>query len=191
MKIYTKTGDKGVTSLYDGNRVSKTSYVFDVLGEIDELSSRLGIVCALDKEDYITDQLRIIQRKLQDINSILATFETQKRKLPEILDTDIKFLEDNIDMFSSNTPTLKNFILPGVTIPDSHLHLCRSQTRKIERMLWKFTGDCKIQSENKTIYRPSGLDENILKYFNRLSDYFFAGARFVCYLHKKKDFFLL
>lgn len=190
MKIYTKTGDKGITSLYDGNRVSKTSYVFDVLGEIDELSSRLGIVCASDKENYISDQLRIIQRKLQDINSILATFETQKRKLPEILDTDIKFLEDNIDTFSKNTPALTNFILPGVTIPDSHLHLCRSQTRKIERMLWKFTSDCTIQTDKKTIYRENGLDENILKYFNRLSDYLFASARFVCYSNEKKDFFL-
>lgn len=189
MKIYTKTGDKGSTSLYDGNRLSKTSLVFEILGEIDELSSRIGIACAVDKENRITEQLRLIQSKLQDINSILATFEKHKRRLPAVLDTDIGFLETNIDQFTDNTPPLTNFILPGVTESDSYLHLCRSQTRKIERMLWKFKDDCKVQLEDKTI--ENILPENVFTYFNRLSDYFFAAARAVCLMNGKNDYIVI
>ena len=138
MKIYTKTGDKGFTSLYDGNRIKKTNYVFNIIGELDELNSRLGVVCAYDTMNYIYEQIRLIQKKIQDINSILATFEKHNRKLPEITENDIQFLESKIDEFTNETPALTKFILPGVTVLDSHLHLCRTQTRKIERMLWKF-----------------------------------------------------
>ena len=189
MKIYTKTGDKGKTSLYDGNVVRKTSYVFDVLGDIDELSSRLGIAISFDENNIISEELRTIQKTLQDINSILATYEKQKRKnLPSIDEENINHLEQSIDVFTENTPPLTQFILPGVTPVDSYLHLCRSQTRKIERMLWMFVENHSIEMENKTIHNQ--LDTVVLRYFNRLSDFFFAAARYVCVKNGQTDCFL-
>tara|TARA_Y100000389_G_C17460508_1_gene521340 strand:+ start:2586 stop:3164 length:579 start_codon:yes stop_codon:yes gene_type:complete len=191
MKVYTKTGDKGTTSLYNGSRIGKYEIFFDVLGEIDELSSRIGMVCSLLNDTDITNKLREIQGKLQDINSIIATPNSTK-KLPNILDIDISNIENFIDDLEKSNSKLVKFILPGVTQIDSHCHLCRTQTRKVERFLWKFHYD------NSTLPTSGGnlieikdihIDTNITGYINRLSDLFFVLARFLCKNEGFDDYF--
>lgn len=201
MKVYTRTGDKGITSLYDGKRIAKNSLFFDVLGEIDELSSRIGVLCAnLEGANLsvgLIEQLRFIQGILQDINSIIATVDPNGRTLPHVSDEDITRIETFIDTMEANNPKLVKFILPGVTIPDSHAHMCRTQTRKVERRLWEMH----YSTDYVEIFKVSGqesyidlseleIHENILKYVNRLSDYFFVLARYICHaVHGKEDHF--
>lgn len=191
MKIYTKTGDKGKTSLYDGSRHSKFDEVFDVLGDIDELSSHIGLLYTQlyssvndeptshpgllytqyepDNRNINTDFLRIIQCRLQTINSLIATPESKKAsKLTQITEEDVKYLENQIDLYSNSTPPLKVFILPGVTVCDSQAHVCRSVCRRAERRF------IRLHPEEETFVL-------VKQYLNRLSDLFFAYARFVCY----------
>lgn len=201
MKVYTRTGDKGITSLYDGKRIAKNSLFFEVLGEIDELSSRIGVLCAsltgatLSVEPI--QQLRVIQGILQDINSIIATVDPNGRTLPFVTADDITKIETFIDTMEGSNPKLTKFILPGVTISDSHAHMCRTQTRKVERRLWEMHNS----NEYVEIFKVSGQDsyidlseveihEHIFKYVNRLSDYFFVLARYICHtVHGKEDHF--
>jgi cob(I)alamin adenosyltransferase len=159
-KIYTKTGDKGTTSLYNGTRIGKNTIFFDILGEIDELSSRIGLVYVLscEKMELQNEFLRTIQSTLQDINSNIA-----KAKVT-ISEDNITLLETRIDDMTRELPPLTKFILPGEQILDSHIHLCRTQTRKVERYLWKMKETVEI-------------DEIICRYMNRLSDFFFTLAR--------------
>ena len=183
MKVYTKTGDKGTTSLYNGRRIGKYEIFFDVLGEIDELSSRIGMVCSLLNDTDITNKLREIQGKLQDNST---------KKLPNILDIDISNIENFIDDLEKSNSKLVKFILPGVTQIDSHCHLCRTQTRKVERFLWKFHYNNSIlpTSEGKLIeIKDNHIDTNITSYINRLSDLFFVLARFLCKNEGFDDYF--
>lgn len=188
MKIYTKTGDKGKTSLYDGSRHSKFDEVFDVLGDIDELSSHIGLLYTQfnasvndeppshpDNKNINTDFLRIIQCRLQTINSLIATPESKKAsKLTQITEEDVKYLENQIDLYSNSTPPLKVFILPGVTVCDSQAHVCRSVCRRAERRF------IRLHPEEETFVL-------VKQYLNRLSDLFFAYARFVCYHNSETD----
>ena len=131
MKVYTKTGDQGETSLYDGSRAPKYAINFEVLGEIDELSSRIGMLCA-----YMTDKkLRKIQRTLQDFNSHIATIDQESKRLPELSPDLVTELEASIDEMEKENTKLTKFILPGVTNFDAQAHLCRTQARKAERAL--------------------------------------------------------
>lgn len=188
MKIYTKTGDKGKTDLYGGSRVSKTHPVLKCLGEIDELSSRIGMVCALATDynktsprvpvyDIETLFLRSIQGNLQRINSYVAN--NSDDNMETVDSCYILELENEIDEMDDKTPTLTKFILPGVTKVDAQIHLCRSQTRKVERLLWEL------------IENGRYIDKGILKYINRLSDYFFGLSRYVCiYLIEAEECYL-
>ena len=176
MKIYTKTGDKGKTSLYDGKRLNKFSLMFEVLGELDELTCRIGMLHALVKNDEILKYLRKIQQIIQDINSNIATIDKTK-KLPYIGGELIVEIETKIDGMEGKLPKLTRFILPGIGRIDSQVHLCRTQTRKVERLLWKLN-NCELNGKilNLTLVK---VDENILKFINRLSDYFFVLSRLV------------
>lgn len=194
MKIYTKTGDKGTSSLYDGNRISKNSVIFQTIGEIDELTSRIGITCALSSSNYlVVELLRKIQCKLQDINSIVATVDVKGRKIPEINEDDVLFIEKKIDEFEKFNDSLKAFILPGVTVVDSHLHFCRTQARKVERMLWSLQNDesVVVAERGKTVdIGTVQFNPNLLKYVNRLSDFFFSFARYICKKEGETDCFV-
>lgn len=194
MKIYTKTGDKGTSSLYDGNRISKNSVIFETIGEIDELTSRIGMACASSSNNYLATQLlRKVQCKLQDINSIVATIDTTGKTLPEINDDDVVFLESKIDEFEKFNDSLNAFILPGVTVLDSQLHFCRTQARKVERMLWNLQNDDSIVVAEKGETVDIGkvhFNTSLLKYVNRLSDFFFAFARYICKKQGEKDCFV-
>ena len=181
MKIYTKTGDSGTTSLYDGSRLIKSDDIFNVLGCNDELSSQIGLLITLLSNSFIKIhfQLRTIQANLQYINSIIATpNELKKRSLKQIENKDVEQLEKWIDEMEEISPKLTAFILPGVTIEDANAHICRTSCRKSERELYKL-----LSTQEHLTYNP-----NIMCYINRLSDYFFSLARYICHLKGEKDF---
>ena len=193
MKIYTKTGDNGKTSLYDGRRIDKKSVVFDVIGEVDELNSRLGVACSLCENNYLYSRvLREVQCKLQDINSIIATIDKTGKMLSNITDDDVNTLETRIDNYTSVTPKLKKFILPGVTQLDAIIHMCRTQTRKVERYMWQLHDELSIIQDEKGNNIDLGdvrIDPIIFKYINRLSDFFFAFSRYICFKSLNEDCF--
>lgn len=178
-KLYTKTGDKGKTSLFDMRRIQKDEIFFTVLGDTDELSSHIGVLCVKltdTKLNRYYKVLRHIQAKLIDIGSIVATL---KKSRPIINDDDIKFIENEIDYCESQNSKLTAFILPGINDKDAQAHVCRSVTRKLERHMWKLHFSSKEVSERNSF--PESvivqIPSNVLKYVNRLSDYFFALAR--------------
>lgn len=167
MKLYTKTGDKGMTSLYDGSRKSKGSVIFDVLGNLDELSSHIGVLCAKIEQPDLLYILREIQVKLLDIGSNIAVIDQKKKKrVTKIEEKDVHRVEIWIDTCEEENGKLTEFLLPGFEEKDSQCHVCRSVSRRVERSMWKLMNDDEIE-----------IDDEILKYMNRLSDFFFAFAR--------------
>ena len=176
-KLYTKTGDKGTTSLYDGNRIPKNSIFFDVLGDLDELSSHIGMLITLIK-DYDINYLRFIQKHLLNIGSNIAVVNNEK-KVPIITENNIRNLELEIDDCESCNKKITEFLLPGVNKSDAQCHICRSVTRRLERNLWKlhYSSDLVKGKRNNIELSEVHVDDNILVFINRLSDYFFALSR--------------
>jgi cob(I)alamin adenosyltransferase len=177
IKLYTKTGDKGLSSLYDGSRVPKFNIIFNILGDLDELNSHIGLLCSYEENN----KLRKIQLLLTNIASIIATPKNNKILPKEITNQEIKELEKNIDFYEEQNTPLKEFVLPGINLPNAQSHICRSTTRRVERKLWEFctfleNDNVKEQLKSRlaTIKYP-----NILIYINRLSDFFFSYARFL------------
>jgi len=165
MKIYTKTGDKGFTHLWDGQKTMKSDIRFTVVGEIDELSSRIGVLISFLPETIF---LRKIQTTLQHINSHIVTIKKQD-KLVQIEYDLITELEETIDEIERTNTKLTKFILPGSgSNADAFAHMCRTQCRKVERFMWL----------KKEYLNDNPNAENIFKYLNRLSDFFFVLARF-------------
>jgi cob(I)alamin adenosyltransferase len=169
MKIYTKTGDKGETSLVGGKRVKKYDTLLESYGTIDELNAHIGLVIADEPEPFLTD----IQRMLFVVGGMLAT-ETQNwsKYWPDTdLDALLHGIEAEIDRMSAELEPFKGFILPQGSMLIAHIHVCRTVCRRAERLV------VKIAEENET-YLP------LLKLVNRLSDYFFILAQ---YCHKKNN----
>lgn len=173
-RLYTKTGDKGFTTLYDMRRVPKTEMVFDVLGDLDELSAHIGHLCSSGLNDEDIKFLRYVQSFLLDIGSNFAT-TTRRNNIKITTLEDVKKVENAIDFYDSKSPKLTEFILPGVNIKDSIAHICRSVSRRVERNMWK------LKNEYETFY----VEDETFQYINRLSDFFFAFAR---YLSDGKEF---
>ena len=171
MKIYTKTGDKGQTSLYGGKRVSKSSLQIESYGTLDELNVYVGL---LRTQNGIGNQeaiLKEIQDRLFSIGSHLASdLDKAKLKKPEILETDIELLETQIDIMESDLKPLTNFVLPGGSNSSSFAHLARVICRKSERLMVSLVED----EETKAL-----VQDVMLQYVNRLSDYFFVLSRFI------------
>lgn len=165
MKIYTKTGDKGKTSLLGGTRVSKSHERINAYGTIDELNSFLGLVSDLDPEKPRVKLIRNIQSRLFTIGSSLAA-ETDRAKdfKPDLEENDITELEKAIDSMNVSLPKMKNFIIPGGNQLISSTHIARTVCRRAERLIIKLS-----ESED--------IEEIIIKYLNRLSDYLFVLAR--------------
>ena len=165
-KLYTKTGDKGKTSLLGGKRVSKADLQIESYGNIDELNSFIG--CLKDHhyvENRLKQQLYWIQEHLFTIGSILAAEEGFSGfGLPKISEAEVTQLEVWIDKFDAELPSLKNFILPGGHPAVSLSHVCRTVCRRAERSIISLANEGKV-------------DEVILRFINRLSDYFFIFAR--------------
>jgi len=165
-KVYTKTGDKGKTSLSGGTRVPKYHPRIDAYGILDELNSFIGLLRDSIDNTKINDFLIEVQNRVFDIESNLAA-ETEKAqaRAPKILPDNIKNLEEEIDKMDSQLESLKNFILPGGHTIVSYCHICRTICRRSERAILKI--------EDKNI--NSG---DCIRYINRLSDYFFVLSRF-------------
>lgn len=199
MKIYTKTGDKGTTSLYDGSRRPKSDMHFEVLGSMDELSSRIGMLVALTNQKI--PLLRKIQRTLQDFNSHIATIKNVGKKLPIFELNIVTELEEAIDEMEKVNPKLTKFIIPGVNQDDAQAHMCRTQARTAERSLLRLLGEYKDQEKRLKQIIQNQVDnplieittftvpEVILVYINRLSDYFFVLARWLCATKNIQDCF--
>lgn len=164
-KIYTKTGDKGQTSLLGGKRVPKYHLRIETYGTIDELNSFVGLLGDQPLEDNYKNILLEIQNKLFVAESLIAADQgSEVFSLPLITENDISLLENEIDEMNKVLPPLSNFILPGGHQSVSYAHVCRTITRRAERLIIRLALDHDI-------------DEIIIRYFNRLSDYFFVLAR--------------
>ena len=167
MKIYTRKGDSGYTSLIDGDIVNKHTLSVDAYGTIDELNSFLGLLKDYIKDDKVKDILNNIQIKLFSIGSILASGKNQNiSEKVKIEKKDVEYIELEIDRLNKDLPELKNFVIPGGHKTSSYSHVCRSICRRAER---------KISELNN----KSSVDSNILAYVNRLSDFFFVLSRFL------------
>ena len=163
MKIYTKTGDKGQTSLYDGTRVDKDSIRVESYGSIDVLNSYIGLCMHYINEDE-KKVLFNIQRDLFYIGSELATKNTEKLN-KVVTDNDIKNLENIIDKYMGEAKGIDSFIIPGTSLASAHLHIARTICRRAERIIISLS---KIEEVNPML----------IKYINRLSDALYAIARY-------------
>ncbi len=176
MKIYTRTGDKGQTSLVDGTRVSKASLRVKAYGSVDELNSMIGVVIAEIVQSKF--QISDIQEELipiqHDLFALGAYLADPKGKVPGQLPKRTTQFEKLIDSLTSSLPPLKNFILPGGGKAGSFLHVSRTLCRKAERHMVAL-----IQEEH--------LDEEAIKYINRLSDLLFTMARSVNQQEKQPE----
>lgn len=168
-KIYTKTGDKGATSLIGGTKVPKNDIRIDTYGTVDELNSWIGNINDQLQDDTLRDELKEIQDRLFTIGSALATDGEKEPKmmLPDLHNTDITFLENRIDAMTAALPPMKSFILPGGHPVVSSIHIVRCVCRRAERLA--------VAMQQHELF----IDEKIIQYLNRLSDYLFTLARFV------------
>ncbi len=169
MKIYTKTGDDGYTSLIGGTRVPKYHLRIESYGTVDELNSYIGLIRSqeIDEKDQL--MLKEIQDRLFTIGSSLAADpEKSKMKIPDLHQEDIDLLETEMDRMEAVLPQLKHFILPGGNNAVSFCHLARCVCRRAERITIHL-------SEN------SFVEEKVKVYLNRLSDYLFMLARKIAY----------
>jgi cob(I)alamin adenosyltransferase len=162
MKIYTKNGDHGLTSI-QGDRMLKNDDLFELIGNIDELNSLIGVCRSFLLKSAVNDVLHDVQRKLFHIGADLSSRDPYKNALTEF---DVLYLEDAIDMLDKELPPLKFFILPGGKNTTALLHQARSVCRRAERSYWNIY----LWEEEKN---PA-----IGKYLNRLSDFLFTSARY-------------
>lgn len=165
MKIYTKTGDKGQTSLFGGKRVPKHHIRIEAYGTVDELNSYIGLVRDQTIDSNSFDALIEIQDRLFTLGSILAVESgNSKVKVPELFEDDVLFLENEIDKMNESLPEMKSFVLPGGHTTVSYCHISRCVCRRAERLVI-------LLSEQEEV------NELTFKYLNRLSDYLFVLAR--------------
>lgn len=164
--IYTKTGDKGMTSLVGGKRVAKAHVRLDAYGTTDELNSFVGFLSEKIEDEHDLKILSYIQHKLFTVGSYLAT-ETEAippKAASIITEKDIKLLESEMDSIDSKLPLLKQFVLPGGSESAARAHICRTVCRRTERCIYRVKEEFPV-------------DDQILMFINRLSDYFFLLAR--------------
>lgn len=170
MKIYTRKGDTGETSLIGGVRVHKNDERIEAYGTVDELNAILGLIRD-NSDDSATDEFLVgIQHRLFTIGSELASAPDSKMEIPRLTDEDIESLEKEMDRMDEQLPELRNFILPGGDLTSSHCHLARCVCRRAER--------CVVALADNSV-----VDERIIRYLNRLSDYLFVLARFYTHQH--------
>ncbi|MGC8898429.1 MAG: cob(I)yrinic acid a,c-diamide adenosyltransferase [Bacteroidota bacterium] len=165
-KLYTKTGDKGETSLFGGKRVSKDDQRICACGDVDELNASLGIVRSLTDEVRVEEMIGQIQRQLFVLGADLAAPKGIAADVPRVTEEDISQLERFIDSLEGELPPLRNFLLPGGHPVAAHLHLARTICRRAER-------------STVALFRTEGNGELAIKYLNRLSDLLFVLSRWV------------
>lgn len=166
MKIYTRTGDKGLTSLVGGKRVPKTSSRLEAYGTVDELNSHIGLLLAYDGvPDDAREVLTRVQHRLFNLGSQLATEPESPYQPQGIRPEDVEELERAIDKADSQLPRHDRFILPGGALPSAQAHVCRTVARRAERRMLKMDQD------------GHPVEPHAMAYINRLSDYLFVLAR--------------
>lgn len=167
LKIYTKTGDKGQTSLIGGTRLPKHHVRIEAYGTVDELNSHIGLLRDVMEDRKTFDLLISIQDRLFTIGSQLAADpEKNKMQLPSIFEEDVTTLEKAIDEMNAQVPEMKSFVLPGGHIYVSYCHIARCVCRRAERAVLRL-------AENEKV------EELHIKYLNRLSDYLFMLSRWL------------
>lgn len=172
MKIYTKTGDKGYTSLIGGTRVPKHHLRIESYGTVDELNSYIGLIRDQPIGEYDKDVLKQIQDRLFTIGSSLAADPEKSRMvIPDLHPEDIELLEKEMDRMNETLPELRHFILPGGSNAISYCHIARCVCRRAERL-------------SVHLAEESTVDEKVNIYLNRLSDYLFTLARMIGYADK-------
>lgn len=165
--IYTKTGDRGTTSLVGGSRVAKDDKRVEAYGTVDELNSHVGLLAEMVRptQSGYYDELKSVQHNLFTIQTLLATEdEAIYARLPQLSEEEVEMLERQIDIISDLLPKLKNFVIAGGNLIGAQCHVCRTVCRRAER--------CVV-----TLAREAKIDDVILRYLNRLSDYLFVLAR--------------
>lgn len=166
-KIYTKTGDSGMTSLYGGTRVKKNDLKVEVYGTIDEANSAIGLAKSTLTNSELENDLLLLQNNFFKIASYFASDENGRLKTSNtIIEEDIKNIENQIDLYNLKIPSVKNFVIPGGNFNSSIFHLARTIIRRAERNIIKLTEKEEVNS-------------NIIKYINRSSDFMFILARYV------------
>lgn len=165
-KIYTRKGDDGKTGLIGGDRVAKHHIRVESYGTVDELNSFLGLIRSSCEEDAVVATLAEIQDRLFTLGSYLASAPHSKMILPELYESDITLLENEIDKLTAQLPELKNFVLPGATRQGAEAHVARCVCRRAERLVAHLSDHEEIE-------------HMVLIYLNRLSDYLFTLARYL------------
>lgn len=174
---YTKTGDKGTTSLIGGKRVPKYDDRVEAYGTVDELSAVIGVLNDLEGVSAeIREVLGVIQNKLFTLESHFALDRSSEvsKMMPKLEEGDVSFLESHIDRMNAELPELKAFIIPGGNLRASVCHVCRTVCRRAERQGWRLASCEEV-------------DEVDMRYLNRLSDYFFVLARYFDFLEKSGE----
>jgi cob(I)alamin adenosyltransferase len=169
IKIYTKTGDSGTTSLIGGTKVPKSHLRIDSYGTVDELNSFIGLANDLISHSHTNAMLKEIQDRLFTVGSSLACDPEKEpmMKIPDLKESDVLLLETEIDKMNEELPAMKSFILPGGHQAVSTLHVCRCVCRRSERI-------CVLLDQQKIF-----VDALVIKYLNRLSDYLFVLSRYI------------
>eukprot|EP00079_Xenopus_tropicalis_P008747 XP_002932128.2 PREDICTED: cob(I)yrinic acid a,c-diamide adenosyltransferase, mitochondrial [Xenopus tropicalis] len=179
-KIYTKTGDKGFSSTYTGERRPKDDLLFEALGDTDELNSAIGLAreFSLDANHIFVPELEKIQCMLQDVGSNIATPLSSARESHKVRTSfsaePVQELEQWIDKYTSQLPPLTNFILPSGGKTSAALHVARAVCRRAERKVFK-------------VIQAGEADQNVGKYLNRLSDCLFTLARYAAQAEGRKE----
>ena len=166
MKLYTRTGDSGTTSLVGGQRIAKTHIRLEAYGTVDELNSHIGLLISLITDDVDRALLTEVQNLLFSIGSMLATDTSARDYRPGryVTNDDVTVLENAIDAAEEGLPGWRGFILPGGTTAAAQAHVCRTVCRRAERRIYALAAEADV-------------DAQLLAYMNRLSDYFFALAK--------------
>ncbi len=177
MKIYTRAGDQGQTSLGSGKRIKKSECLLEVLGSLDELNCLLGLCLNFAKTKEAQKNLPKIQRQIFCLGAEISG--SPLKSFEPIGERDVKFLENQIDRIEAKLVKLRNFILPGGSTGSGFLHLSRAVCRRAERNLvehlWRFHESQKSSSQS------------LIPFINRLSDYLFVLARFENQTTKHKE----
>ena len=172
MKVYTKTGDTGTSSLFGGTRVPKHHIRIESYGTVDELNSHIGLIRDQNINQLYKNVLIEVQDRLFTVGAILATppeketLKNGQKRLQNlgILESDIEYLENEIDTMEDSLPQMTHFVLPGGHTTVSYCHIARCVCRRAERLAVH-------------LHELEPTDENVIKYLNRLSDYLFVLAR--------------
>jgi cob(I)alamin adenosyltransferase len=167
MKIYTKTGDKGDTSLFGGQRVPKDALRIEAYGTVDELNSQIGLVRADNSDPEIDRIMEQVQNELFELGADLATPRSvEKSQIKRVEPRDVSDLEKIIDTVEAHLRPLRSFVLPGGTPVAARIHFARTVCRRAERIVVRLS-------------RNEDIGESITTYLNRLSDLLFVLARYV------------